>query len=293
VKIYSVGNQRKRKRFFFRETFSPRSCEFDWDVAFILVAIPTNTTQVRFQHAELVLKRSQLQELRTGSLAQQATERQTIVDQLRHTLYQRQQERLTKRMRRNPIHVKEGNSSIITTTSNTFPSSALVDLWKEQMVDDSNGGMNSNLDMTPIPMVTTPTIHRWIQGVQQASFRLEQEIRDIQTTIQGEITKLKRTEDGDRTFRESMAPVVTTDIETNVSCIVNDNVVVGNEEKIMDDDGTSTISTIIVADVIPTSDNDEMEVVVVSSEENKDSSLHLGIATGSSIDHQQEIVPTL
>jgi hypothetical protein len=176
-----------------------------------LVAIPTNTTQVRFQHAELVLKRSQLQELRTGSLAQQATERQTIVDQLRHTLYQRQQERLTKHKRRNPIHVKEGNSSIITTTSNTFPSSALVDLWKEQMVDDSNGGMNSNLDMTPIPMVTTPTIHRWIQGVQQASFRLEQEIRDIQTTIQGEITKLKRTEDGDRTFRESMAPVVTFD----------------------------------------------------------------------------------
>jgi hypothetical protein len=234
------------------------------------------------------LKRSQLQELRTGSLAQQATERQTIVDQLRHTLYQRQQERLTKRMRRNPIHVNEGNSSIITTTSDTFPSSALVDLWKEQMVDDSNGGMNSNPDMSPIPMVTTPAIHRWIQSVQQASFRLEQEIRDNETTIQGEITNLKRTEDGDRTFQESMVPVVTTDIEKNISCLVNDNVVVGIEEKTMDD-GTSTI---IVADVIPTSDNDEMEVAV-SSEENNDSSLYLDIATGSSIDHPQEIVPTL
>jgi hypothetical protein len=237
------------------------------------------------------LKRSQLQELRTGSLAQQATERQTIVDQLRHTLYQRQQERLTKRIRRNPIHVKEGNSSIITTTSDTIPSSALVDLWKEQMVDDSNGGMNSNLDMSPIPMVTTPTIHRWIQSVQQASFRLEQEIRDNETTFQGEMTKLKRTEDGDRTFQESMAPVVTTDIETNISCLVNDNVVARNGT--MDDDGSSTISTIIVADVSPTSDNDEMEVVVVSSEENNDSSLHLGIVTGSSIDHQQENVPSL
>jgi hypothetical protein len=270
-----------------------------------LCAKPTKTTQVRFQHAELVLKRSQLQELRTGSLAQQATERQTIVDQLRHTLYQRQQERLTKHKRRNPIHVKEGNSSIIITTSDVIPSSALVDLWKEQMVDDSNssGGMNSNPDMSPIPMVTTPTIHRWIQSVQQASFRLEQEIRDHETTFQGEITKSKRTEDGDRTlrytknFQESMVPVVTTDIEKNISCIVNDNVVVGNGEKTMDD-GTSTISlipcttTIIVADVSPTSNNDDMEVVV-SSEENHDSSLHLGIATGSSMEHQQEIVPTL
>jgi hypothetical protein len=128
--------------------------------------------QVRFQHAELVLKRNQLQEQQTtGPLGQQATtERQQLLDQLHHTI----QGYRTKKGR------SGSSTSTLTTKANltskkVLHSTALVELLQEKIP----------IGQTEVP---NTVLRQWIRFFDQNTVQRQ----DQEVTLQTELKQMQQ-----------------------------------------------------------------------------------------------------